>query len=686
MNHLTNLVQFPGLGLSFQLNRVAFTIGGVSIYWYGVCIAVGLCLALVFAFRHSIEFGVDPDGMVDVILIGVVLGIISARAYYVAMAPFKYESIWEMIAIRDGGLAIYGGIIGGFLFGGLACKWRGVPVLPMFDLTAMGFLLGQGCGRWGNFFNQEAFGCNTTLPWGMYSETTRAYLMSSTVTVPKGVVIDPNLPVHPTFLYESIWCFVGFFLLFRYIKKRKFNGDITLRYLIWYGAGRFWIEGLRTDSLMLVPSIGLRASQLVAGIAVVAGIAAEVYFTRKCKGKSLLVPLALGSAVREVGRGGWWQLAATIAGIFWLTNRAPRRRLIPVEITGGGSTVSIQALYDTGSPNATLPGATINDVANEDLTWESNHNLNVGLEARLLDRIDLSFEFYNRKTTDMLLSYPLASSSGFDSYYRNSGEMRNRGIEFAVTGWIFDRRDFQWSVTWMGSTVSNKVLKLTEDGKDIIGSTQIIREGETLYSYYVARSAGVDPMTGEKMYWATDKDGNDYITKSTTVAQANRVIAGSRIPDLYGSLSTSLRWKNLDFSISTNYSIGGKNYDGVYYEFMSCYYTAQAKHKDMLRAWRKPGDVTDVPKYTIGETPIVTDDKLVDASYFSIKNITLGYTLPRRWTSKIGFKAARVSASVDNLCIFTHLKGMDPQYSLTGGTSYAYAPTRTVSFNLDLKF
>uniref|UniRef100_UPI0040299DD7 prolipoprotein diacylglyceryl transferase n=1 Tax=Faecalibacterium prausnitzii TaxID=853 RepID=UPI0040299DD7 len=256
---MTNLVQFPGLGLSFEINRVALSIGGFNIYWYGVCIAFGICLALVFAFRHSIEFGVDPDSMVDVILIGIVLGIASARAYYVAMAPFKYESIWEMIAIRDGGLAIYGGIIGGFLFGGLACKRRGVPVLPMFDLTAMGFLLGQGCGRWGNFFNQEAFGCNTTLPWGMYSEATRAYLMSSTVTVPKGVVIDPNLPVHPTFLYESIWCFVGFFLLFRYIKKRKFNGDITLRYLIWYGAGRFWIEGLRTDSLLLVPSSGLRA-------------------------------------------------------------------------------------------------------------------------------------------------------------------------------------------------------------------------------------------------------------------------------------------------------------------------------------------------------------------------------------------------------------------------------------------
>lgn len=386
--------------------------------------------------------------------------------------------------------------------------------------------------------------------------------------------------------------------------------------------------------------------------------------------------------------GASWRMSqeAFMRDISWLNNLTLKFSYGVQGNNSVGSYYAYQALYDTGYPNATLPGATINDVANEDLTWESNHNLNIGLEARLLDRIDLSFEFYNRKTTDMLLSYPLATSSGFDGYYRNSGEMRNRGIEFAVTGRIFDRRDFQWSVTWMGSTVSNKVLKLTEDGKDIIGSAQIIREGETLYSYYVARSAGVDPMTGEKMYWATDKDGNDYITKSTSVAQTNRVIAGSRIPDLYGSLSTSLRWKNLDFSISTNYSIGGKNYDGVYYEFMSCYYTAEAKHKDMLRAWRKPGDVTDVPKYTIGETPIVTDDKLVDASYFSIKNITLGYTLPKRWTSKIGFKAARISASVDNLCIFTHLKGMDPQYSLSGGTSYDYAPTRTVSFNLDLKF
>ena len=135
---MTNLVQFPGLGLSFELDRVAFSIGGMNIYWYGVCIAVGMCLALVFAFRHSVEFGVDADAMVDVILIGVVMGILCARLYYVALSPYQYHSLKDVLAIRDGGLAIYGGIIGAFLFGGLACKWRKVPVLPMFDLAAMG--------------------------------------------------------------------------------------------------------------------------------------------------------------------------------------------------------------------------------------------------------------------------------------------------------------------------------------------------------------------------------------------------------------------------------------------------------------------------------------------------------------------------------------------------------------------
>ena len=289
-------INFPNLGIYLDYVGKNISIFGFSIAYYGIVIVTGMMIAIWIAQREAKRTGQNPEQYLDLAMIGIAAGILGARIYYVIFAWDYYkDDLLNIFNIRQGGLAIYGGIIGGFLFGGLACKWRKVPVLPMFDLTAMGFLIGQGCGRWGNFFNQEAFGCNTTLPWGMYSEATRAYLMSSTVTVPKGVIIDPNLPVHPTFLYESIWCFVGFFLLFRYIKKRKFNGDITLRYLIWYGAGRFWIEALRTDSLMLVPSIGLRVSQLVAGIAVVAGIAAEVYFTRKLKDKPLFVPLALNA-------------------------------------------------------------------------------------------------------------------------------------------------------------------------------------------------------------------------------------------------------------------------------------------------------------------------------------------------------------------------------------------------------
>lgn len=238
--------------------------------------------------------GIDPDRATDSVIGGLIGAIFGARFYYII---FNTEGMKfsEFFDIRDGGLAIYGGLIGAIIVGGIIAKVRKLKLTALLDVVAPCFLIGQCIGRWGNFFNQEAFGCNTTLPWGMFSETTRAYLMGSTVTAQSGVTIDPNLPVHPTFLYESIWCFVGFLLLFRYIKKRKFNGDIALRYMIWYGAGRFWIEALRTDSLMLVPSIGLRASQLVAGIAVVVGMAAEIYFTHKFKDKPLMVELALNA-------------------------------------------------------------------------------------------------------------------------------------------------------------------------------------------------------------------------------------------------------------------------------------------------------------------------------------------------------------------------------------------------------
>ncbi|MDD6320407.1 MAG: prolipoprotein diacylglyceryl transferase [Oscillospiraceae bacterium] len=299
---MTYHVQFPGLGLEMTINRVALSIGNFNIYWYGVIIAAGMLLAILYAFHYADDFGINSDRLVDVILVGAVMAIVCARIYYVAFAPFEYESLWDMIDIRQGGIAIYGAVIGAFVFGGLMAKFRKVPILPLFDLVGICFLIGQGIGRWGNFVNQEAFGSNTTLPWGMYSEGTQAYLAGVQATLAaQGITVDPAMPVHPTFLYESIWCLVGFAMLTLYFKKRHFNGEIFLLYIIWYGLGRFWIEGLRTDALMLTAN--LRTSQLVALISVAAAVVLLVYGLQKSKGTTLMVPLAVADIKKQAQAG-----------------------------------------------------------------------------------------------------------------------------------------------------------------------------------------------------------------------------------------------------------------------------------------------------------------------------------------------------------------------------------------------
>ena len=295
---MTNHVEFPGLGLSFTLDRVAFTVFGMPVYWYGILIAGGLLLGLLFAFWKARSYGIDADRMVDVIFGATVCAIIGGRAYYVATAPFEYESLAQMVDIRLGGVGIYGAIIAAFLSGWLLCKWRRVPVLPMFDLAAMGFLIGQCIGRWGNFVNQEAFGTNTTLPWGMISENTTAYLSSVQATLAaQGVAVDPSLPVHPTFLYESLWCLAGFILLALYEKHRRFHGEVMLMYVMWYGLGRFFIEGLRTDSLMIGP---FRISQVVAAASTLAALALWLVLRRKYAG----VPLMVTYTAVEKGKDG----------------------------------------------------------------------------------------------------------------------------------------------------------------------------------------------------------------------------------------------------------------------------------------------------------------------------------------------------------------------------------------------
>lgn len=277
---MSETLSFPGLGLEYTLNRVAFTIGPVTIYWYGIIVAAAFLAGICYALWRVKEFGIDGDRMIDVTIVGAIGGIVGARLYYVAFSwdQFKDEPM-RIFMTWQGGIAIYGGIIGAFLFGLLMCRLRGVRMLPMLDLAAGGLILGQAIGRWGNFVNVEAFGGNTTLPWGMTSPGIVSYLRSHMEDLSAiHMDIDPSLPVHPTFLYESLWCFIGFIVIAVYTKHRRFDGELLLLYTAWYGLGRSVIEGLRTDSLLLGT---IRISQLLAVLCVASALTVWVLVRSK---------------------------------------------------------------------------------------------------------------------------------------------------------------------------------------------------------------------------------------------------------------------------------------------------------------------------------------------------------------------------------------------------------------------
>lgn len=277
-----NTVQFPGLGLNITINRVAFSIGGIQIYWYGILITLGIALAVTYALKRAKSVGLDPDRIIDATIGGVVGAIVGARLYWVIFTWDDYkDNLLEIFSVRDGGLGFYGGLIGGLLVGAIVAKIRKLKLPPILDLAGIGFLIGQALGRWGNFFNHEAFGSNTTLPWGMTSVKIQSYLSEHASELSaNGITVDPSLPVHPCFFYESIWCAIGFVLLHFYLKHRKFDGEVFLMYVAWYGFERFIVEGLRTDSLMIGQ---LRASQAVAAISVIAAVLAIIIIRGKVR-------------------------------------------------------------------------------------------------------------------------------------------------------------------------------------------------------------------------------------------------------------------------------------------------------------------------------------------------------------------------------------------------------------------
>lgn len=242
-------IEFSGLNLRFEIGREAFKIFSVPIYWYGIFISIGFMLAVILALKNCKRYGIDQDTMLDIVLYATPVAIISARLFYVIFSwdNFRHD-ILQIFNTRNGGLAIYGGVIGALGAAYIITKIKKVNFFDVTDLSMPYFLLAQAIGRWGNFINQEAYGTTTDLPWGMNGSS----------------IIGG--PVHPTFLYESIWNLSAFLILIWARGKQKFKGEILFLYLALYGLGRAWIEPLRTDSLMLG---SIRINQLLAFVLMV---------------------------------------------------------------------------------------------------------------------------------------------------------------------------------------------------------------------------------------------------------------------------------------------------------------------------------------------------------------------------------------------------------------------------------
>lgn len=267
------VVTFPGLGWSFDIDNVAITIGGLKLYWYGILIGAAVLLCIFLGFRHSRKYGMTPDLIVDYCLLTLPMAFLGARLYYVFCEWDTYHVPGDFVAtfknvldFRGGGLAIYGGVLGAIFAIFLMSKIRKIPVSAVVDFAIVYIPLGQAIGRWGNFFNQEAFGTTTTLPWGMKSTQIAHYLSKN---CPE---LDSDMAVHPTFFYESVCTLITFFILLQVRRKSKRPWTTTAIYFILYGIARFFIEGLRTDSLY-IGSTGLRISQVLSLILIVVGFA-----------------------------------------------------------------------------------------------------------------------------------------------------------------------------------------------------------------------------------------------------------------------------------------------------------------------------------------------------------------------------------------------------------------------------
>lgn len=369
-------------------------------------------------------------------------------------------------------------------------------------------------------------------------------------------------------------------------------------------------------------------------------------------------------------------------------------------------------------------------VPNKNLKWETSGSLDIALEGRLFDRFNFSFDFFNKVSKDLLFKVynPLSAGandwyvseepSGMSLYYSNIGNVRNTGLEVAMDVDAIKRKDWKWNVGVNLTTIHNEITKLP-GGKDILNDVRNFSEGHSIYEFYTYTYAGVDQMNGRALYKIdpeieADAEALAYYKQRgavVTINDKNYVYStnyagkdwqGSALPDVYGSINTSLTWKNLTLSVLGTFSIGGKVYDSNYAGLM--YTTSNgvgALHKDVLNGWKaipegmtadspnrlNPGGTPQFDLSSMASTSYGASSRwLVDASYFVLKNINLNYSFPSRLVSKWGLGGLSVYGSIENAATFTKRKGMNPQYSYSGSQDNTFVTARVFSMGLNLNF
>ena len=363
-----------------------------------------------------------------------------------------------------------------------------------------------------------------------------------------------------------------------------------------------------------------------------------------------------------------------------------------------------QALYSLGYNNATEPGVVQTNLLNDSLTWETSKNFDAAIEFGLFkNRINASVEYYKRITTGLIFSVPQPISGGGTTtggyeIFKNIGELYNKGYEVHVDGDVIRNKNLSWNIGVNLSTVENEITKMPTGQPEIINGSKKLSVGHSIYDYWLRDWQGVDSLDGAGLFRAANglaagsriRGAGDTVTTNQNNAKFNYI--GSAIPDFFGSITTSLNYKGFEFNAIMSYQVGGKIYDGIYAGLMdggaSTGYGG-AQHIDALSAWKKPGDITSVPRMDNTKGGIynaASSRWLIDASYFNIRSIGFAYNFGAVDLANLRVAGMRFYVNGENMGLFAKRQGLNPQQSFTGVTSNGYPPSRVVTMGLNVNF